>query len=207
MDLAGCVFRVANWHLAGLPNYLESKQVEQLLHGVDRATPSGRRDYAILVLLARLGLRGGEVVNLCLKDIDWEAGTITVQGKSNRHNCLPLPQDVGEAIVEYLRHGRPEYSSRRVFVRATAPNGDLITSGAITGIVRKYILKTGLHPARKGAHVLRHSLATRMIRGGNTLDEIGDILGHQFRTSTEIYAKVATTALRKLARPWPGVKP
>ena len=205
-DLTGCVFKVADWHLAGLPNYLEPKQVELLLQGVDRMTPSGRRDYAILLLLARLGLRACEVVNLGLEDIDWEAGTITIQGKSNHHNCLPLPQDVGEAIVEYLRRGRPECSSRKVFVRAVAPNRELTSSSAITCIVKRYLLQASLHPARMGAHVLRHSLATRMIRGGNTLDEIGDILGHQFRTSTEIYAKVAITSLRKLARPWPGVK-
>ena len=206
-DLTGCVFRVADWHLAGLPSFLEPRQVEHLLQCVDQTARSGLRDYSIMLLLARLGLRGGEVVALAFEDIDWDAGAITVRGKSSWHNRLPVPQDVGEALVRYLRHGRPRCSSRKVFVRSVAPYGGLLTSSAITGMVRYHLGRAGLHPGKKGAHVLRHSLATRMIRGGNTLDEIGDILGHQFHSSTEIYAKVATTALRLLAQPWPGVRP
>jgi len=205
-DLTGCIFRIASWRLSGLPNFLEPKEVEKLLESIDQTNCSGLRDYAIVLLLARLGLRGGEVVNLELEDIDWESGIITIRGKGGCHNRLPIPQDVGEAIVEYLRHGRPKCSCRKVFIRAIAPHHRLFTSSAITCIVKKYLEKAGLHTARKGAHVLRHSLATRMIRGGNTLDEIGDILGHQFHSSTEIYAKVAITALRDLAQPWPGVK-
>ena len=205
-DLTGCIFRVTNWRLAGLPKFLEPRQVEQLLKSVDQTARSGLRDYAILLLLARLGLRGGEVIKMELEDIDWDAGTITVRGKSGCHNRLPIPQDVGEAIVKYLRYGRPKFSSRKVFIRASAPYHRLLSSSAITSIVKKHLKKAGLHSAKKGAHVLRHSLATRMIRGGNTLDEIGDILGHQFHSSTEIYAKVAITALRALAQPWPGGK-
>lgn len=206
-DLTGSVFKVADWHLAGLPKFLETKQVERLIQNVDRTTRSGLRDYAILLLLARLGLRGGEVVNLELEDIDWEAGTITVRGKGKWHNCLPLPQDVGEAIVKYLRCGRPKCSCRRVFIRTIAPYRPLLSSSATHGIVEYHLARAGLHPGRKGAHLLRHSLATRMIRGGNTLSEIGDILGHQFHSSTEIYAKVAVSALRALAQPWPGGRP
>ena len=206
-DLTGCVFRVANWHLAGLPKYLEPKQVEHLLQSVDQTSRAGLRDYAILLLLARLGLRGGEVVNLELEDIDWEAGTITVRGKGKWHNRLPIPQDVGEAIVKYLRHGRPKCSCRRVFIRTVAPYRELLSSAATHNIVESHLACAGLHPHSKGTHLLRHSLATRMIRGGNTLDEIGDILGHQFHSSTEIYAKVAITSLRALAQPWPGGRP
>jgi site-specific recombinase XerD len=206
-DLTGCIFRVANWRLAALPKYLETGQVEHLLESVDRTARSGLRDYAIMLLLARLGLRGGEIVKLELEDIDWEAGTITVRGKGGSHNRLPIPEEVGAAIVEYLRHGRPKCSCRRVFLRAIAPYGGLVSSSSIYGIVNYHLLRAGLHPEKKGAHLLRHSLATRMIRGGNTLDEIGNILGHQFHSSTEIYAKVAITALRALARPWPGGRP
>jgi site-specific recombinase XerD len=205
-DLTGCVHRVTNWHLAGLPKFLESRQVEQLLKSVKQTARSGLRDYAILLLLARLGLRGGEVVKLELEDIDWVEGTVIVRGKGRWSNCLPIPQDVGEAIVKYLRYVRPKCSCRKVFIRALAPYEGLLSSSAITAIVKRHLNKAGLHPAKKGAHVLRHSLATRMIQGGNTLDEIGDILGHQFHSSTEIYAKVAITALRALAQPWPGGK-
>ena len=205
-NLTGCVFRVAVWRLSGLPKFLKPDQVERLLESIDRATSTGLRDYAILLLLARLGLRGGEVVELKLEDVDWDAGTITVRGKSNRHNRLPLPWDVGEAIVQYLRVGRPQCSSRHVFLRAIAPRGSLQSSSAITSLVKHHLQRAGLDPAKRGAHVLRHSLATRMIQGGNTLAEIGEILGHQFHSSTEIYAKVALNALRELAQPWPGAK-
>ena len=205
-DLTGCVFRVAVWRLSGLPKFLKPDEVEQLLVSIDRTTSTGLRDYAILLLLARLGLRGGEVVELKLEDLDWDAGTITVRGKSSRHNKLPLPWDIGEAIVQYLRVGRPQCSSRHVFLRAIAPHGRLQSSSAITSLVKHHLQRAGLNPAKRGAHVLRHSLATRMIRGGNTLAEIGDILGHQFHSSTEIYAKVALNALRELAQPWPGAR-
>ena len=129
-----------------------------------------------------------------------------MRGKSKQHNRLPLPQDVGEAIVEYLRYGRPRCASRRILIRAIPPYRRLHSSAAITRIVRSHLDRAGLKPAKKGAHVLRHSLATKMIQGGNSLEEIGNILGHEFHTSTEIYAKVALTALRQLALPWPGVE-
>jgi len=206
-DLTGCIFRVARWRLADLPDYLEPHRVENLLQGIDRKSRSGLRDYAILLLLARLGLRGGEVAHLGLDDIDWESGSITVVGKSRRHNELPLPRDVGEAIVEYLRHGRTNHRSRRVFLRTVAPNGELKNSAAITSIVRKHLEAAGLRCSRKGSHVLRHSPATGMIRRGSTLDEIGSVLAHEFRSTTEICAKVALGALRELAQPWPGAKP
>lgn len=205
-DLTGCIFKVANWRLASLPTFLETSQVERLLKSVDQTARSGLRDYAILLLLARLGLRGGEVIKLELEDIDWEVGTITVRGKGGCHNRLPIPQDVGKAIVKYLRHGRPKCSCRRVFLRAIAPYGMLRSSSSTHDIAKKHLLRAGLQVNKWGAHILRHSLATRMIRGGNTLDEIGNILGHHFHSSTEIYTKVAITTLRALAQPWPGVK-
>lgn len=203
-NLTGCIHRVANWRLSSLPTFLESEQVEKLLACVDQSTRIGIRDYAILLLLVRLGLRGGEVVNLTLEDIDWDAGSIIVRGKSDWHNPLPLTEDVGESIAKYLRYSRPKCSCRQVFIRYFAPYKKLANSSAITSLVNKYLKKADLNPARKGAHLLRYSFATRMIQQGNTLSEIGGILGHQFHSSTEIYAKVAIPSLRELAKPWPG---
>ena len=162
------------------------------------------RDYAILLLLARLGLRGGEVVTLTLDDLHWEAGEITIRGKGGRHHRLPLPQDVGEALVTYLREGRPHCSTRRVFLRARAPRRGFSSSVAIADIVRRALERAGLHPPRKGAHLLRHTLATQMLRKGASLAEIGEVLRHQHPDTTAIYAKVDLQALRALAQPWPG---
>jgi len=206
-DLTGCVLRVAGWRLAALPTFLPPDQVEAVIRGVDGSVPSGRRDRAILLLLARLGLRSGEVVNLVLEDINWEMGTISVKGKSAQHNCLPLPWDVGEAVADYLIHERPTCTWRNVFLRAIAPYGPMRAPGVLTCMVARRFRRVGLQPPKMGARVLRHSLASRMLQDGNTLDEIRDILGHESHATTEIYAKVAITGLRELALPWPGAKP
>jgi site-specific recombinase XerD len=203
-DLAACVPTVANWRLTSLPKSIEAEQVEQILEHCDRETVVGKRDYAILLLLARLGLRAGEVVALTLDDISWEIGEITIRGKGARHHRFPLPQDVGEALVIYLREGRPSCSIRRVFVRARAPRRGFSTSGAIDNIVRSALERAGLDPPRKGAHLLRHTLATQMLRKGASLAEIGQVLRHQSPDTTTIYAKVDLQALRALAQPWPG---
>ena len=203
-DLARSLPAVANWRLSGLPKFLRPEEVERLLQGCDQSSPPGQRDYAVLLLLARLGLRAGEVVHMVLDDIDWETGELIVRGKSAREDRLPLPQDVGEALAAYLCHGRPRCSSRRVFIRMRAPHQGFSSSVAICNIVRRALARARLHPVRKGAHLLRHSLATQMIRQGACLAEIGEILRHQLPSTTEIYAKVDLVALSALAQPWPG---
>lgn len=202
-DLAASVLTVANWRLSDLPKYLEPEHVELLLGSCNRSAPTGRRDYAVLLLLARLGLRAGEVVHMTLDDIDWENGEITVRGKSLRHDRLPILRDVGDALTGYLRH-RPRCSSRRVFLRMSAPRQGFTSSVAVVDIVRRALVRAGLHPARKGCHLLRHTLAIKMLRGGASLAEIGEILRHELPSTTEIYTKVDVAALRALALPWQG---
>jgi site-specific recombinase XerD len=203
-DLASSVPTVADWKMTELPKSLEPEDVERLLQSCDRSTAVGKRDYAILLLLARLGLRAGEIVAMKLDDIYWEAGLITIRGKGSRHDQLPIPQDVGEALASYLRHGRPPCETRRVFIRARAPRRGFSGSGAIADIVRRALTRAGLDPIRKGAHLLRHSLAIKMLQKGACLAEIGEILRHSTLNTTEIYTKVDLAALSSLARPWPG---
>ena len=189
--------------LVGTASVLEPGQVRQILQSCDRSNSSGRRDYAALLLLARLGLRAGELVHLCLEDINWNAGG-SGPGKSSREDRLPLPPDVGRALAVYLRKDRPGCSSRRVFIRLKAPHVGFSSSVAICDIVRRALRRARLEPRRKGAHLLRHSLATQMLRGGASLTQIGQILRHQRPQTTEIYAKVDLLALRAIAQPWPG---
>jgi len=203
-DLASSVPTVADWKMSELPKSLEPEEVERLLQNCDRCTAIGRRDYGVLILLARLGLRAGEVVAMTLDDIHWEAGLITIRGKGARHDQLPIPQDVGEALATYLRHGRPPCDARRVFIRARAPRRGFSSSVAIANIVRRALTRAGLDPIRKGAHLLRHSLAIKMLRRGACLAEIGQILRHSTQNTTEIYTKVDLAALSALAQPWPG---
>lgn len=207
VNLADCVPGVANWRFTVLPESLKSDEVELLLETTcDRETPTGRRDYAILLILARLGLRGGEVTRLKLEDINWEAGEIRVRGKGGRAARLPLPTDVGEALVAYLRAGRPRCSSRHVFIRAKAPLKGFPNSVAIADMVRRALRRAGLESRRGAAHLLRHAAATQMLRRGASLPEIGELLRHRHQDTTRIYAKVDLTALRQLARPWPEVR-
>ena len=203
-DLAAVVPTVASWRFATLPKWIPPEQIEHLLSSCDQSTTAGQRNYTILLLLARLGIRSGEVVNMTLDDIDWEAGEIRVGGKSHRQDRLPLPKDVGEALARYLRQGRPRCSTRRVFVRIKAPLRGFLGSTAIYSMVRRAFDRAGLHPAQKGPHILRHSLATNMLRKGASLGEIGEILRHRDLSTTQIYAKVDLEALRKIAQPWPG---
>jgi site-specific recombinase XerD len=204
VDLSASVPTVADWRRAGVPKYLPAEQVETLLACCDQRTVAGQRDYAVLLLLARLGLRAGEVVHLHLEDVDWSEGLLTVCGKGGRWRRLPLPVDVGEAIAGYLRSGRPPCSTRRVFVRLRAPHTGFAASVAIDGIVSRALTRAGLQPPLRGAHLLRHSLATTMLRRGASLAEIGQLLGHRLPQTTEIYAKVDACALSELAQPWPG---
>jgi site-specific recombinase XerD len=202
-DLGGVVPRVADWRLATLPKSIGAEQVERLLKACDRRSIVGQRDYAILLLLARLGLRAGEVVAMELDDLDWEVGEVVVRGKGGRRDRLPLPRDVGAAVATYLRSGRPSCSTRRVFVRARAPRQGFANSIAICTIVERALTRAGLNPPRKGAHLLRHTLACTMLRRGASLAEIGEILRHRSPDTTAIYAKVDVAALRALAPAWP----
>jgi site-specific recombinase XerD len=190
--------------MTSIPRGIAADQVRQLLISIDRSTAIGRRDYAILLLLARLGLRSGEVASLELDDIDWGAGQLTVRGKSGQRNKLPLPTEVGKAIVAYLRRGRPHSACRRVFLRAKAPIGGFRGQCGIGSIVRHSLQRAGINAPTTGAHQFRHGLATEMLRQGASLSEIGDLLGHRHPETTKIYTKVDLNALRTLVLPWPG---
>lgn len=204
LDLAACVPSVASWSLSTLPRALPPAHVKQVLEQCNRQTAVGRRDYAILLLLARLGLRSGEVAGLNLEDIDWKNGVFSVQGKGGRSSQLPLPADVGNAIAAYLKDGRARLSSsRRVFLRARAPAVGF-TSMAVRDVVKRALGRAGIDSPRKGAHQFRHALATGMLNRGASLSEIGELLRHQNLDTTRIYAKVDLVSLRALAMPWPG---
>ncbi|MEV4902744.1 tyrosine-type recombinase/integrase [Citricoccus sp. NPDC055426] len=192
--------------MASLPKAVPAADIERLLtvSASSRPTAAGRRDYAILLLLVRLGLRRGEVAALALEDIDWRAGELTVHGKSNRVERLPLPAAPGEAIAEWLTEGRPRCQSRSVFT-TLRPAGRPLSAGAIGHVVGAACLSAGLD--RLGAHRLRHTLATEMLRSGASLAEVGQVLRHRSARSTAIYAKVDEVALRPLARPWPSSAP
>lgn len=204
-DLGSAMPRVANWKLAGLPKYLPRGAVRQVLAHCERTTATGRRNYAILLLLARLGLRGGEVVDMRLEDIDWRKGELTVRSKKGgAGGRFPLPAEVGKAIAGYLEAGRPRCSCRNVFVRLYAPYRPLAHSGVVSKIVRCAIEQAGVESPRKGAHTFRHTLATDLLRKGASLEEIGRVLRHKNPDTTAIYAKVEIEALRQLALPWAG---
>jgi integrase/recombinase XerD len=204
LDLAAAVPIVANWSMPSIPRAIGSDQVRQLLARIDRRTAIGRRDYAIVLLLARLGLRSGEVARLELGDIDWNAGQVSVRGKRGQRTALPLPGDVGAAIAAYLRHGRPRSTSRRVFLRSKAPIRGFLSQCGIGSIIRHVLQRAGIQSPTMGAHQFRHALATQMLRHGASLAEIGEVLRHRSPQTTTIYAKVDLTALRTLALPWPG---
>ena len=204
VDLAGAILPVMNWRLSGLPKSLAPETVRALLESCDRSTVIGRRDHAILLLLARLGLRGGEVAAMTLDDLDWGKGLVAVSGKSQRREPLPLPQEVGDALVAYLRDGRPPCRTRRLFVRIRAPHRGFSSSVAICNIVRRALARAGIDTPFKGAHLLRHSLACEMLHNGASLEEIGQILRHRHPETTQIYAKLDLEALRTLAPAWPG---
>lgn len=204
LDLAAAVPAVANWSMPSIPRAISADQVRQLLTSVDRSAAMGRRDYAILLLLARLGLRSNEVVLLELDDINWNAGSLSVRGKNGQCNSFPLPPEVGKAIAAYLRDGRPLSESRRVFLRAKAPICGFRGPSSVGSIVRHSLQRADVSAPTYGAHQFRHGLATEMLRQGASLAEIGDLLGHQHLQTTMIYTKVDLDALRTLALPWPG---
>jgi integrase/recombinase XerD len=201
-DLTGAVPGVAKWRAASLPKALRAEDVARVLASCDRTTAVGRRDFAILTVLSRLGLRACELARLELGDVDWRAGELVVRGKQDRQERLPLPADVGDALVDYLRHGRPDRKDPHLFLKARAPFGPLTGGdGAIGMLVRAACDRAGLKPV--GVHRLRHTVATETLRAGASLEEIASLLRHRRHATTVLYAKVDWERLRELARPWP----
>jgi integrase/recombinase XerD len=200
--LTGAVPAVASWRLAGLPRRLSSGQVEALIEGCNTGSVVGVRDRALLVLLARLGLRTAEAAAVRLEDVDWRSGQILIRGKGNRVERLPLPQTVGEALAEYVTTTRPRCASRSVFLTVRGRPPRPLTAMAVRQIVARACTRAGL--PRLGAHRLRHTLASDLLRAGNSLPQVGQVLRHRSQLSTAIYAKVDTARLRDVARPWPG---
>jgi site-specific recombinase XerD len=204
-DLAGCVPAVAYWSLSTVPKFLPAGAVQCVLTQCERETADGKRNYAVLLMLARLGLRACEIVALNLDDIDWENGLLTIRCKGGRWEQMPLPTDVGEAIAIYVHSGRPRTQCRRLFLRHRAPIRGFAHSITVSTIVRQALIRSGIDSVRKGAHLFRHTLATDLLRQGASLDEIGEVLRHRSPNTTAVYAKVDLIALRTLALPWPGV--
>jgi site-specific recombinase XerD len=198
---------LAHWRLSSLPRYLLPEDVERVIASCDRTTSVGRRDRAILLLLARLGLRAGDIVHLRFGDIDWREATVRVCGKGRREARLPLTQEVGDAVVDYLKMGRPHLDTDVVFLCARAPFRALGSHNTVSAVVAQAMRKAGVVcPSRGAAHVLRHSVATAMLRHGASLEEIAMLLRHRSIETTEIYAKVDVTALQRIAQPWPEVE-
>lgn len=205
LALADCVPSIRRWKLTSLPTYLSVVQIQKVFDACDQTTALGRRDYSILMMLAKLGLRANEVATLTLDDIDWRSGTMLVHAKGRQQARMPMPPDVGAAIVAYLRNDRPDTSSRRVFLRTLAPHAGFASASAITMIARAALERAGNSGcAHQGAHIFRHSLATELLRCGASLSQIGQLLRHKSHDTTRIYAKVDVEALRTLSLPWPG---
>ena len=203
-DLSAAALTVTGRRSSLLPKGISSSEATALLRSCDRRTATGWRDYAVLVTLLRLGLRAGELARLGLEDIDWHAAQLVVHGKGRRHERLPLPADIGEAIIAYLLRGRPATTRREVFLTVTAPVRGL-TREAVSSIVRHACDQAGL--PQVGAHRLRHTAACAMVDAEVPLAEIGQVLRHRNHTTTAGYARVDLERLRTLARPWPGGEP
>ena len=199
---------LAQYRLSTLPRYIQPEEVERVIASCNLDTPKGKRDRAILLLLARLGLRAGDIVKLSLGDIDWEGAWLYVSGKGRRQDRLPLTQEVGHAIVAYLQYGRPQTETDVLFIRSLAPLCGFFSSSAVSHIVARAMRQAGvIFRGRGAAHVLRHSVATSMLRQGASLQDIATILRHRSTETTEIYAKVDVNSLREIAQPWPEVQP
>lgn len=197
---------VAGWRLATLPRCLTAAEVERMVHTCDPRSIRGIRNRAILLLLSRLGLRAGDVVGLRLSDIDWEDGSLVVSGKGRREVRLPLTQEVGDAVLAYLER-RPSVKADRVFLRVIAPCLPLGSADAVSSVVNRAIYQGGVETPSHGAHLLRHTAATEMLRQGASLYEIGPVLRHRSIDMTAYYAKVDVALLQQVAQPWPEVLP
>ncbi len=205
VDLSLAVPTVRQYRKAAVPRYLAQEDVERVLATCDLASAVGRRNHAVLLLLARLGLRAGEIVKLELDDLRWRVGELVVRGKGEVHDRLPLPKEVGEALSLFLARGRVACSSRRVFLRLRAPVRGFASAAAVSTIVKRAIDRSGLRPPLRGAHLFRHSLATALIQRGATMAEIGQVLRHRSANTTEQYAKVDFEGLRGVSLPWLGI--
>lgn len=196
---------IRQWKHATLPAALSTEDLARVLAAPHERTVKGLRNRAILLLLARLGLRAGEVRRICLEDIDWRQGNLLIRaGKNRRERILPLPEDVGEALIDYLQHGRPSHKGRTIFLTLEPPYRPLVSSSPISMLARQAIESADVQTARTGAHVFRHTLATHMVCGGATFKSVSDVLGHQTLSVTGIYAKLDLPSLAKVALPWPG---
>jgi integrase/recombinase XerD len=205
--LEGAIPVLAHWRLSSLPRYLQTEEVERVIAACDPAMPAGKRDRAILLLLARLGLRAGDIVQLRLADLNWKEATISVLGKGRRQTLMPLTQEIGDAIARYITDGRPETAVDALFIRSRAPFRALANHCAVSMIAAQAMHRAGVVcPSRGAAHVLRHSIASSMLRQGASLQDIAGVLRHRSTATTEIYAKVDVIALREIAQPWPEVK-
>ena len=204
-ELVNAVPTISARPFSTLPRFLCQDDIERIIASCDVTTPGGLRNRAILLLLARLGLRAGDIVTLCLGDIDWNNATISVKGKSKYPARLPLPQDAGDAVADYILDVRPQVDEDRIFLRNLAPrHSPFASSAAISMIVRRAMRRTGIDAdGLPAAHVFRHSIGTNLLRRGTPLEVIGTLLRHQSAATTEIYAKVDTTMLREVAQPWP----
>jgi site-specific recombinase XerD len=204
LDLAAAVPAVPNWSMTSIPRAMAVDHVHAVLAACKRDTVVGCRDYAILMLLARLGLRSSEIVALTLDCIDWEHGSLVVGGKAGCWSILPMPAAVGEAIADYVRRGRPHSRCRSLFLCANAPVRGFGSGTSVASVVYAAVTRAGIETRHKGTHQFRHALACEMLRQGATLAEIGSLLRHRHSKTTGIYAKVDFVALRPLALPWPG---
>ena len=196
--------RVAQWRLARLPQYLSAAEIERLLSAFDRTSATGKRDFAITRCLLDLGLRRTEVAHLRLDDVDWRTGTLHIQAKGKRIDILPLPDATGDAITDYLRTGRPQTSRRELFVRHRPPTNAPADLDIVRNAVRYAARRCGLEHRIRGTHILRHTVATRLVQSGAPFKEIADLLRHRSLDTTTIYAKVDLPALARVALPWPG---
>lgn len=204
VDLALAIPMVRQERLVSVPRHLPCEDVERLLGACSISSATGRRDRALLLLLARLGLRAGEVIALQLGDIRWREGELIVRGKGQVHDRLPLLPEIGAALALYIQKDRPTAASRHVFICRRAPHRGFSHPSSVAGIVARALARAGLTPRMRGAHLLRHSLATTMVKRGASFPEIGQVLRHRSPSATEIYAKVDLGALREVARSWPG---
>jgi len=196
---------VPQWRLSALPRYLPTADVECMIASCDLATPMGLRDQAALLLLARLGLRAGDIRDMRLDDLDWASATVRVCGKGRRGVRLPLPQDAGDAVLAYVERGRPTVTEDRLFLRTMAPYRPFATSSSVATIVDRALRQAGVDdPPSRGASLLRHSAATTMLRAGATLEAVGALLRHRSLDMTAHYAKVDVHMLETIAQPWPG---
>lgn len=204
-NLDHAVPSVAQWRLSSLPRYLVTADVERVITSCDQLTTNRLRDKAVLLLLARLGLRAGDVWGLCLNDLDWASGTLRLSGKARRQVRLPLPQDVGDALLAYIEQERPRVDQEAVSLKVVAPYQPFAQSSYISKIVAQALKRAGISdPPSTGAHLLRHSAATSMLRSGATLEAVGTVLRHRSLNMTAYYAKVDIPMLEQIAQPWPG---